>query len=294
MKKFLVIFMSLLMVNFSFALSVKDGRIYDNFGNSVENKEYNRIIVLDPAVIETFYLLEAQDKIVAIANTNRTPIWPEDKTVLLPSVGTIVKPSLEKVVINQPDLVILNPMISGFADALKEKNITFFINQANGFEEILENVAIYGNIIGKSNEAQMLANEYSHKLEKIKKDSTKNNRNLKGLFIFSASPMMAFPEETLPGQIFKTLGVENIATGLPGSRPIISSEYLVTKNPDFIVGAMSIQNKDDILRSNPIVANTTAGKKNNLYVLDSHKILRSTPRIIDEIEYLNNMLENMK
>lgn len=293
MKKILVALISLLVFKMGFALNVKDGKIYDDYGNSVEYKEYSRIILLDPAVVENFYMLGAEDKIVAIASTSRTPIWPEEKTSKLPTVGSVVKPSLEKVIISNADLVILNPMITGFGDSLKSKKVNFLINQSNNFDEILGDFKIYGAIAGKEDKAQEIYANYVEKLERIKSEKLKNKRELKGLFVFSASPMMAFSEDALPGQIFKTLGVENISAGLKGSRPIISSEYLVTKNPDFIVGAMSIQNKDDILRSNPVVANTTAGKNGNIYVLDSHKILRATPRIIDELSNLDLMLEGI-
>lgn len=294
MKKILLIFVSLFVFNFAFALKIQDNKIIDSFGNSIENKEYNRIILLDPAAVEIFYMLDAENKITAIANTNRTPIWPEEKTSLLPTIGTIVKPSLEKTLINNPDLVILNPMITNFGDTLKEKNINFLINQSNNFEDILENIKIFGKISGKDEKAKELYVNSKNKLENIKTEITSKNRKLKGLFIFSTNPMMAFTDDSLPGQIFKTLGVENIATSLPGTRPIISSEYLVTQNPDFIVGAMSIQNKDDIIRSNPVIANTSAGKNENIYILNSNKILRATPRIFDEIFKLNSMLDEMK
>lgn len=294
MKKINIIFLTFFVFSLAFGLKIENNKIVDNYGNSIKNKIYNRVIILDPSVVEIFYILNSQDKITAIANTQKSSIWPEEKTSLLKKVGTITKPSLEQVVINSPDLVILNPMVLNFGNTLKEKGINFIVNEGNNFNDILENLKIYGNITGKKEEAITLYNSYTNKLNKIKKDKERNNLNLKGVFIYSASPMMSFGDNSLPGEIFQTLGIKNIATNLPGARPIISQEYIITENPDLIVGAMSINNKNDILDSNPIVKNTTAGKNNNIFILDSQKILRPTPRIIDELGSLHEMLKNIK
>ena len=39
-----------------------------------ENKKYNRIVVLDPATVEMIYMLGAEDKIVGVANLERSKV----------------------------------------------------------------------------------------------------------------------------------------------------------------------------------------------------------------------------
>ncbi|MGL5760345.1 MAG: ABC transporter substrate-binding protein, partial [Cetobacterium sp.] len=108
------------------------------------------------------------------------------------------------------------------------------------------------------------------------------------------SPRMVFSPNSLPGQIFDTLGIENIAKGLPGGRPILSPEFLLAENPDILVGSMAIKNKNDILNSNPVVKQTKAGQKGNIMIIESDKILRGTPRVIDALEELYKELSNVK
>ena len=72
-----------------------------------ENKKYNRIVVLDPATVEMIYMLGAEDKIVGVANLERSKVWPEEKVAKLESVGTFMNPSLEKINSLKPDLVII-------------------------------------------------------------------------------------------------------------------------------------------------------------------------------------------
>lgn len=294
MKRVITFIFTILISNLVYALKIEDGFIIDSRGNKVEEKEYKRVLILDPAAVEAFYLIGGEKNIVAIADTARNPIWPQEKTKDLPKAGTIMKPSIEQVLIYSPDLVILNTMSEGFGESLKARKLNFIINEANSFEQILNNVEIYGTISGEKESAVKLVENYNLKLKTIKEKIAENPLNIKGGFLFSTSPMMVFSQNSLPGQIFDTLGIENIAKGLPGGRPILSPEFLLTENPDLLVGSMAIKNKNDILNSNPIVKQTKAGQKGNIMIIDSDKILRGTPRVIDALEELYQELSNVK
>ncbi len=292
MKIFFVILYSLILSIPLFALKIEGDTVVDTQGNKIELKEYNKIVVIDPAVVEIIYLIGGENKIAAIANTMNKDIWPMKKTRELPGIGTIYKPSIEKIISYEPDLVILNPMISGFGKSLKERGIPYIVNNGNKFEEILDNVQVYGKIVNNQEKADLVAGEYRAKLRKIEGKLAEAPLNYKGAFLFSTSPMMAFNSKSLPGQVFEILGIKNIADNLPGGRPILSSEYIVSQNPDILLGAMGINKKEDILNSNPVIMRTTAGKKGNIAIVESSKILRPTPRIIDVVEELYEELRS--
>lgn len=286
MKKISILILIMLIQTSLLALKIEDNNIVDQRGNKIEKKIYKKIVILDPAAVEVLYLLGGEDNIVAIGTTARSPIWPEEKTKKLPGVGSITKPSIEQILTYQPDLVILNAMSENIISSLKERKLNYIMGIGSSFEEILQNLEVYGIIIGKDIEAKELSEEYRNKLSIIKNKIEKNKENKKGVFIYSTSPMMVFNSSSLPGEILKTLGIKNIADGIVGGRPILSPEYLITENPDFIAGAMSIKTKDDILNSNPFVKETKAGKTGAIFILDSNKILRPTPRVIDALEEL--------
>ena len=293
MKRVMLIF-TILMSNLVYALKIENGFIIDSRGNKVEEKEYKKVLILDPAAVESFYLIAGEKNIVAIADTARNPIWPQEKTKTLPKAGTIMKPSIEQVLIYSPDLVILNSMSENFGESLKARKLNFIINEANSFEQILNNLEIYGIVTGQKENADKLVDNYNLKLKTIKEKIAEKPLNIKGGFLFSTSPMMVFSSNSLPGQIFDTLGIENIAKGLPGGRPILSPEFLLAENPDILVGSMAIKNKNDILNSNPVVKQTKAGQKGNIMIIESDKILRGTPRVIDALEELYQELSNVK
>lgn len=293
MKRVMLIF-TILMSNLVYALKIENGFIIDSRGNKVEEKEYKKVLILDPAAVESFYLIGGEKNIVAIADTARNPIWPQEKTKTLPKAGTIMKPSIEQVLIYSPDLVILNSMSENFGESLKARKLNFIINEANSFEQILNNLEIYGIVTGQKENADKLVDNYNLKLKTIKEKIAEKPLNIKGGFLFSTSPMMVFSSNSLPGQIFDTLGIENIAKGLPGGRPILSPEFLLAENPDILVGSMAIKNKNDILNSNSVVKQTKAGQKGNIMIIESDKILRGTPRVIDALEELYQELSNVK
>ena len=256
-----------------------------------ETVVYKKIIVLDPAVVEMLYLLNAEDRIAAVAHSQTTGIWPEDKTKDLPDVGTLAKPSLEKIISFSPDLVVLSIHSTGLAKDLEAHGIKTVSFPANSFDDIFNNFLEVGKLIGKENEAQKITAEKKEKLEEIKKSEPLNK---KGAFIYSASPMMAFGENSLPGEVLKIYGVENLTDKVKGERPILTPEYVIEENPDFLLVGLGVSSEDEIVTANPQLKDTNAVKNKNIIKVNSQALLRGSPRIVDETMNLYEEIKNLK
>ena len=245
-----------------------------------ENKKYNRIVVLDPATVEMIYMLGAEDKIVGVANLERSKVWPEEKVAKLESVGTFMKPSLEKIIALKPDLVIMSALTGEeLNNGLKSNNIEAKRVQANSIEEIFTNFLEVAKMLGKENEANKIIAEKKAKLEEIKKIATGNK---KGLFVMSASPLMVFGNDNLPNDIMKLLNIKNIAENQKGRNPIVTPEFIIKENPDMIITLLP--NPSQIVATNPQLKNVNAIKNSKFIVVNSSQILRGSPRTIDQIE----------
>ena len=245
-----------------------------------ENKKYNRIVVLDPATVEMIYMLGAEDKIVGVANLERSKVWPEEKVAKLESVGTFMKPSLEKIIALKPDLVIMSALTGEeLNNGLKSNNIESKRIQANSIEEIFTNFLEVAKMLGKENEANKIIAEKKAKLEEIKKIATGNK---KGLFVMSVSPFMVFGNDNLPNDIMKLLNIKNIAENQKGRNPIVTTEFIMKENPDIIITLLP--NPAQIVATNPQLKNVNAIKNNKFIVVNSSQILRGSPRTIDQIE----------
>lgn len=249
-------------------------------GKKGENKKYNRIVVLDPATVEMIYMLGAEDKIVGVANLERSKVWPEEKVAKLESVGTFMKPSLEKIIALKPDLVIMSALTGEeLNNGLKSNNIEAKRVQANSIEEIFTNFLEVAKMLGKENEANKIIAEKKAKLEEIKKIATGNK---KGLFVMSASPLMVFGNDNLPNDIMKLLNINNIAENQKGRNPIVTPEFIMKENPDIIITLLP--NPSQIVAANPQLKNVNAIKNSKFIVVNSSQILRGSPRTIDQIE----------
>ena len=249
-------------------------------GKKEENKKYNRIVVLDPATVEMIYMLGAEDKIVGVANLERSKVWPEEKVAKLESVGTFMKPSLEKIIALKPDLVIMSALTGEeLNNGLKSNNIEAKRVQANSIEEIFTNFLEVAKMLGKENEANKIIAEKKAKLEEIKKIATGNK---KGLFVMSASPLMVFGNDNLPNDIMKLLNIKNIAENQKGRNPIVTPEFIMKENPDIIITLLP--NPSQIVATNPQLKNVNAIKNSKFIVVNSSQILRGSPRTIDQIE----------
>lgn len=294
MKKFLLFIIFLISAINIYSIKIENNMAVDSFGNSVPLKEYNKIIAADPSAVEIFYLIGGEDKISAVAKTKINKIYPEEKTKLLESVGSITRPSIEKIISLNPDLVILNPMGAvKTAELLKKYNIPYFIDRSVTFDEIFLKTKIYGIFTGQEKNAEKLIEDKKNKLLKIKNEI--KDKNLKGVILYSSSPMISFSKETIPSEIMEILKIKNIADSFPhGKKGIISPDVMLTENPDIIIGTMKIHSAEDIVKANEFLKYSKAYKNNNIYVFESEKILRATPRIADGIEEIYEVVKNVE
>ena len=253
-----------------------------------------KIIVTDPGVIEILFKIGGEKSIVAIAKTSRSKIHPSDKVDKLVSIGNVSNLNLEKVVEYKPDLIVVSSMMLRNVEAIKKMGYKVIVSNASNLNGILDVISVTGIISGKKDEAEKLRKECSLKLEKIEKENSKKTSKLKGAILFSTSPMSAFSENSIPGDVLKHLGVINIAANVPGQRPILSPEYILKENPDFLAGAMSLDDPQQIIEASNVIPKIKAGKNNNIFILDSSVILRSSYRIFDEMEVLKEKLNKIE
>lgn len=277
--------------NAAWTVQLREGAYFlvDGLGTAVPLTEHEQIVITSAGAVEILYELGAQGRIAAIG-TARAGIWPEDQTSQLPSVGGLSRPSFEQIVAFEPDLVIANGMNTELATDLNELGIPTIIHTTDTIAEILNAVLILGALTGATEQANAIVAERQESLEAVRAALAEQPLNLKGAFIYAVDPVMGFREDSLPGEVLSILGVTNIAAGLTTERPILTSEYILEQNPDFLLGAMSIRTPDQILGADSVVLETRAGRENNVFIVPSEMILRPTPRVIDALELLHEQL----
>lgn len=263
--------------------------LVDAQGTVVPIREYEHIVVTSAGAVEIIYMLGGQDRIAAIG-TSRGGIWPEEETSQLPNVGGLARPNFEQMVAFEPDLVIGNGMNAEVISDLNGLRIPSIIHSTDTIAEIMNAVLVLGAFTGAEQAAIDMVSERYAALERVRSALADDPLDLKGAFVYSLDPIQGFREDSLPGEILSILGVTNIAAGLATERPILSPEYILEQNPDFILGAMSIRTEDQILNADSVIRQTRAGIEGNIVIVPSEMILRPTPRVIDALTMLHEDL----
>lgn len=239
-----------------------------------------RLIVLDPASIETLFLLEAQEYIVGIATLQHSNIYPEEKTSQLPSVGSFSNPSLEKIVSLKPTLVILSSYSLNLEEGLKNFGIKSLYIKADALSDIKNHIQILAGIVGKQKRGEELLQKFQDDLENLRE----NPINQSGIYLFSSEPLMVFADNSIIGDIFRVIGIKNLSPQSDVKRPMISSEFILKKNPDIIMLGMQIRDTKEFIKLNPLLENTNAFKNSQIYFNPNTSILlRLSPKITERI-----------
>lgn len=243
------------------------------------------MVVLDPASIEILYMIGAEDEILAIPSMKN--IEPIERTTKLDTVGTYTRPNIEKILSLKPKIVILTSYSIGLKEQLKAYNIQTILLPVATLQDIYNNIITLGGLTHREERAQEVAKDFMQKLEKIKANPIKKS----GIFLYSATPLMAFGGDTLPSDVLNAIGITNIAANAISKQPIINPEFLVAKNPDIILYGLQITSKEELLRSNSAFQYLKAIKNNNVYFLELHALLRGSPSIINQIMQIKKDLE---
>jgi iron complex transport system substrate-binding protein len=187
------------------------------------------------------------------------------------------------VVALNPDLIIGNAMNAGLMADLASRDYTVLIHNADSLADIFNSALILGRLAGKEEEARRLVEEKQAQLASLRAELNDRPLRLKGAFLYSVNPVSAFTSQSLAGEILEILGVENIAGSLNAAQPILSPEYILAEDPDFLFGAMSITKPEDILTADSVIMQTRAGREGNISIVPSSLFLRTSPRIVESL-----------
>lgn len=252
-----------------------------------------KVVALDAAAIETIYLMEKEDSLVGIVQM-MGEIKPKEKTSQLYKVGTFQHPSLERIIALKPDLVILSTYSQGIKDKLHSFKIKTMDYEVNSFEEMYAKIRELGSFFQDPQKAEQIITHFKAQLKEL----TKHPINKQGLFLYSSNPLMAFSNQSLIGDIFTALGVQNITNQpnlSPTAQPILSKEYILGQQIDFILFGLQIPSKEALLlEADNILRTTQAYQKGNIIAFNPYTLLRASPLMIEHIKSLHHMLSNLK
>ncbi|MFO7871147.1 MAG: helical backbone metal receptor [Kiritimatiellia bacterium] len=191
-----------------------------------------RVVCLAPNYVETLIDLGLRDRIVGV--TTSSDYLDEVKTV--ERVGLYAKPGLEKIVSLEPDLVLCASFVGQkkTAERLKEMGIRVEVYETKGIEEIISLAEGLGGIFAVRKRSSALISRMRESIKEMKKKAETLPRPR--VYVEAGyDPMFTCGAGSFVHEMIGIAGGVNIAGDVKKPFPMISSEFVVSRNPEVII-----------------------------------------------------------
>lgn len=251
-----------------------------------------RIITAGSAITETVCALGDCDKIVA---SDRTSLYPA-QIQQLPSIGYRSGINAEGILSLKPTLIIAEKeyVEEAVLQQLKSGNVKLvIIDKRVTFDDIKKAIIQIGQALGKDADAKKLVAKNEAELAEAKGWLKRATASPKALCVYNrgTSTMNIAGDETF-GEILKYTGATNAVAGVTGYKPL-NTEALIAADPEYLImlssGVESLGGIDGVLKVTG-VAQTTAGKKKQIVVIDALKLTNFGPRFGETVKELVQQL----
>ena len=249
---------------------------------TVLNAEEYRIVSLSPAMTEIICHLGLEKNLVGRSDVCNYP----DSVKNLPIAGSFAKPNVEKILMLKPTHIFTNDLINpNVISVFESKNIKTFMIQCNSLSDYQEIVEKVGQVF----DIKEVAQKESKNIANFKNVPLKS-LNIKALWVVFDNPIMVAGANSLPDEVLRFAGVENLAKNVKQSYFKCSIDWILKENPDVIIYTGSPNGwQKEIWQNIPAVKNNCL-----IHELNHDIILRPGPRIFEGILELRKKLEALQ
>ena len=243
-------------------------------------KQPHRIVSLSPTATEMLFAIGAGPQVVAVDDQSNFPASaPHTKL-------SGFQPNIEAIAAYAPDLVVAADDIGGLVHGLQAVNIPILIEgPAKAIDDSYQQMVQLGTATGQGAGADSVVAKERSDVAAIVATLAKPTRALK-IYHELDSTYYTATSATFIGQVYKVLGLSNIAdaaTGAAPDYPQLSAEYIVSSNPDLIVLADTNCCRQDrgTVAARPGWSVIAAVKSGEVINVDDDVASRWGPRMID-------------
>ncbi len=266
-----------------FSLQTKDA-----VGNEVKlDHKPKRIVSLLPSNTEILYKLGEGDSVVGVSDFDNYPkeVTSKDK------IGGM-EFNLEKIISLKPDLVLDHGSRHHQEDALmgklKDAGIpVYVVKEATNINDIYDTIREIGKLTDTEKKAQSIISEEKKSMAEITKIGKKIPPNKQKSVWIEVSPspeLYTAGKGTFIDEGLSLIGAKNVAGHTKGW-PLITEEAAIQNNPDVIITTYG-QDAPKKVMERKGWQNITAVQNKRIVDVNSDKLTRPGPRIVEGIEEL--------
>lgn len=278
------------------ALTAQAETLTDMAGREVVlDAPLTRAIALNPADCEILYALGAQDVLVGRGEYCN---YPED-VLSLPSVNSGAQTNIEQILALQPQVIIMSKMAQTVeqVEALEKAGVRVVISDAQSLEGVYEAIALLGELTGREEAAEALAQEMRSGFDAIRQQA----QTIEKTVYFEVSPLewglWTSGKDTFLDELAQIVGLTNAFSDVTGWAEI-SQEQVLERNPDYIVTTAAYYGEGELpvdeIASREGWQDLRAVKNGAIYNADADMTSRPGPRLLDAAQALADFVHGME
>jgi iron complex transport system substrate-binding protein len=258
-----------------------------------------RIISTAPSLTEILFALGLGDRVVGVTTYCH---YPPAETARLPKIGTYLQPNLELVLSLKPDLVIIQKTAVHSKNQFGNLKLNILEVRHNNIAEIKETIRILGDVTGVPRRAAELNASIDRRLTAVQQ-RVSQRAPVTMTFIVARTPgalegLIAAGRDSYLDEIIRIAGGRNIFSDSVTSYPKISSEEILSRNPQVILdmGDMADTSNTTPQHVKEVVAlwgrypELRAVKEKRVYAIASDIFFVPGPRVVEAAEAFAKML----
>ena len=254
-------------------------------------KTEKTIVALAPHIVEMLYDIGAGEQIIGTVSYADHP----KEALKIPRIGGYHGMQVEKLLELQPDMIIAWKAGNKLEDleTLQRLDLPLFYSEPKDIADVANEVRYYGELTGRSKQAEIVALKFEKRLKSIKK-SQQNKTRLKTFYQLWPAPMMSINNTTWIHQLLDICKADNVFANSSTSYPQISIENVMLTQPEVIVipneKSKKVQPKIDWQKWPEI----PAVKKNQLITVNADLLHRYSTRMLDGLEDMCAKIDNFR
>lgn len=255
--------------------------VTDALGRSVSLPDsVGRVVSLAPNLTELAYAAGGGNRLVAVTTADDYP----------PAVDTLDRVSalpidFEAVTAQRPDLVLATDQVNppGDTKTFEALNVPIYFFSFSSVTDVFEGLRTMGTLLGTKAIARDSARALERRLSCLhtRTDSIPTQKRPRVLVLIGDQTLYSFGADSYIHTLVEAAGGRSITDTLDTNAPTLSEEFVLTEQPDVIVGAWgSSYNPDTLLAHHPTWDVVPAVRDGRVYSLPAALLLRPGPRLV--------------